>query len=124
MQKKLQIQKKIINFKKILIILLLGLSLTTLSVSASSTAFNEIGRSIQDMMQEKKINLSVKDKLITDILSEIRRQSGIGFIIHESVNPKEMGLFTINVSNASVKEVLDILLKDKPYQYEITDNAN
>lgn len=77
---------------------------------------------LQQVINEKKISLNFKDKSITDILSEIQKQSSIEFGFTEDAKPEKMGLFTIWVKNVTVKNALETLFGNTIYSYKISDN--
>ena len=70
--------------------------------------------------QDKTISLNFKDTPIERIIAEIERQSGFRFFYEQSsinLTPKT----SIQVKNASIREVLDQLFSNSSYSYQIID---
>jgi TonB-linked SusC/RagA family outer membrane protein len=69
----------------------------------------------------QKISLAKKGASITDILWELRAQSGYDFLINQNqINISKP--ITLNVTNASLTEVLDQCFKNQPIAYSIENN--
>lgn len=70
--------------------------------------------------QEKAISLNFKDTPIERIIIEIERQSGYRFFYEQS----SINLTTktsIQIRNASISEVLDLLFSNSPFTYQMID---
>ncbi len=114
-------QKYYTKIKGALLFFIMFIFTTSVSSASVIAEGNAVKIDIQEVMKDSKLSLSSADKLITDILSDIRKITGIGFIIEEGINPKEMGRFSIDVKGATVAETLDKLLKGTKYTYEVTE---
>jgi TonB-dependent starch-binding outer membrane protein SusC len=68
----------------------------------------------------QNITLSVKDASLESIFTEIIRQSGTT-IVYDDVSLKNAKPVTVNVTNATPKEVLDLSLKGQPFFYTRED---
>ena len=76
--------------------------------------------SVNIFSQDKTISLNFKDTPIERIIAEIERQSGYRFFYEQSsinLTPKT----SIQVKNASIREVLDQLFSNSSYSYQIID---
>lgn len=107
--------KRILNYGKLLLLFSIVLIVGNQPVEAHINT-------LQQIIKEKKVSLNFKDKSITDILSEIQKQSSVEFGFTEDANPEKMGLFSIWVKNVTVKEALETLFGKTVYSYKITDN--
>ncbi len=67
--------------------------------------------------QTTKLNLECENKKITDILLEIEKQSEFRFFYNEEVNLHTK--VSVNLSNAPIDKVLDMLLKNNNITYEV-----
>ncbi len=67
--------------------------------------------------QNTKLSLEYKNEKIVDLLRKIEDQSEFRFFYNEEVDVNS--LTSIKVSNASIKEVLDRVLENKPINYEV-----
>ncbi|HKG08363.1 MAG TPA: carboxypeptidase-like regulatory domain-containing protein, partial [Pedobacter sp.] len=85
------------------------LIITMLHVSASSFA--------------QRITLSKKNVVLTEVLDQIRIQTGYDFIFNNSIlkNAKKVN---IAVKNAELAEVLEQVFADQPLQYKINENKS
>ncbi|MCW3467152.1 SusC/RagA family TonB-linked outer membrane protein [Chitinophaga nivalis] len=68
----------------------------------------------------QNITLSGKRLALYDVFNQISRQTGYEFVFDEK-QLQSAGLVNIHVSNASLPEVLDKCLKNKPFSYSIVD---
>ena len=68
---------------------------------------------------EKKVSLNVKDRTLVNILSEIKRQTGLAYGFRDNRNATSNERFSIQVKNVSVDSALTVLLKDSKYSYQI-----
>ena len=68
---------------------------------------------------EKKVTLNVKDRTLVNILSEIKRQTGLAYGFRDNRNTISNERFSIQVKNVSVDSALTVLLKDSKYSYQI-----
>src|SRR5688500_516880 len=66
----------------------------------------------------QNVNLSLKDAPLEQVFSELRKQTGFAFFydLKEIKNAKPI---TINVKDKSLKEALNLCLKDQPVTYTI-----
>ena len=70
--------------------------------------------------QEKTISLNLKNVTLKNAIEAVKKQTDYSFFI----DAKDVDLnktITINVNKKSIKEVLDVLFKGQPIQYEIKD---
>ncbi len=68
---------------------------------------------------EKKVTLNLKDKTLVNILSEIKRQTGLAYGFRDNRNAISNERFSIQVKNVSVDSALTALLKESKYSYQI-----
>lgn len=111
---------KIRHSKKYIVILFILFFYTALNRTFAND-YKPIESLIQQTMNQKKISLNFTRKPIQEVLTEIKKQSGVGFAISEDVK-NDLGVVTINVKSASVREILDILLKNTSYEYKIVND--
>ncbi len=88
----------------------------------SSVVKSEERVNIQEAFKDSKLSLDASDMSFVDILSQIRKLTGVGFIIEENINPKDMGLFSIEVKDATIEQTLEELLSGTKYGYEVTES--
>ena len=71
---------------------------------------------------QKKVTISMKNATLETILAEINRQTGLyyGFQSNGSVDKNRR--FTLEVTDITVEEALNTLLKDSPYDYVLEKN--
>ncbi len=67
------------------------------------------------------ITLSVKDAPLEKVFIEIKKQTGYSFVYYKDDLAKGQKV-TIQVSNARIEEVLNLLFKDKPITYSIFEH--
>ncbi|OQP62214.1 hypothetical protein A4R26_18230 [Niastella populi] len=96
---------KLLRIMRLTAILLLG---ACLQVAAKGTA--------------QSITLSEKNAPIEKVLLSIEKQANVSFYYKVELLQKSAPV-TISVKNASLKQVLDICFKDKPFTYEIIGNV-
>lgn len=77
---------------------------------------------IEQQIKQKRVSLNITNKPIRVILSEIKNQSGIGFIIKDSKMEQELSRLSIHVENVTVETALATLLKNTNYDYKIVEN--
>ncbi|MET1057311.1 MAG: TonB-dependent receptor [Pedobacter sp.] len=66
----------------------------------------------------QKISLSVRDASLTEVISEIRKQTKVNILYNSSLSTK-LKPITISVKDEDLKKVLDICLKNQPLSYQI-----
>lgn len=76
-----------------------------------------------NILQQKTVTLNIKDKPIRFILNEIKKQSGIGFIIKDNKADTDLDKLSITVNNLSIEKTLETLLKNTGYLYRIENNV-
>lgn len=101
-------------------ILLLIIALFSPSVAQANSPNNP---SVATLLQQKTITLNIKDRPIRFILNEIKKQSGIGFIIKDSKAESDLEKLSISVSNVSVEKALETLLNNTGYAHRIENNV-
>lgn len=69
-----------------------------------------------------QITISKKDAPLQKVFKEIKRQSGYSFLYRYELL-EDAGTVTVNLSNATLNQALDAVLKGKPLTYEIIDNT-
>lgn len=74
------------------------------------------------MVNEEKVTLNCKNSTYREVLSEIRKQTGIDFVYDGNIVSSTEKV-SLEVKNVSVKEALDKLFATSPYSYTITDNS-
>lgn len=77
--------------------------------------------SLFEQVQQKKVTISLSNKPIREILLEIKKQTGINFMVDSKI-VDAIGPKSINVKDVTVDEVLKIILKDSGYQYAIVND--
>lgn len=90
-------------------------------VSPSTHANNRVDRLAQ-LITEKRVTLDCTKEGIRKILTEIKKQSGIGFAVNNTKTESDLNSLSIAVNNVTVKEALSILLKGSNYDYQIIEN--
>ena len=68
---------------------------------------------------EKKVTLDVKERTLVNILSEIKRQTGLAYGFRDNRNATSNERFSIQVKNVSVDSALTVLLKGSKYSHQI-----
>ncbi len=87
----------------------LCLLLTVLSLSAANS-----------YSQQLKLNLNLRDASIIEVFNEIEEQSELGFLFNnDQLDLKQK--HTIKVSNASISEVMGMLLGGSPLSYKMIE---
>jgi len=66
------------------------------------------------------ISLSLKDVPLTKVFTEIEKQSNYSFVYGKEQMTQTKGV-TLSVSNANIETVLNLIFKDQPLTYTITD---
>lgn len=96
--------------------------LFTFSTQISYATINLPSRgNVEVLLTQKSITLSLKNRPLQEILTAIKKQSGVGFAIDEEIK-KELGNLSINVKNVTVEQALTTLLKETGYNYKIVNN--
>lgn len=70
----------------------------------------------------QKITLFKTDASLIDVLTQIRSQSGYGFVLNSSFL-KDAHLISIDVKNSELRSVLDQIFKNQPLTYSIDDKS-
>ncbi|MEG0499741.1 MAG: hypothetical protein RR550_01300 [Rikenellaceae bacterium] len=112
MNKKLHYKK---NSTKIYIFIVLCCLMSLSTVSYGS----EKALTIEQLIQQKKITVNLKNSSIETILKEIKRQSGISFIFKNDVDTKLLSNMSLNVTNQSVESALNTLTTKRGEQKDI-----
>lgn len=113
MKKKIEIIETGMN--KIAIgIFLLAISILYCPGQLFASDFQEV-----QQQNEKKVTLNMKDRTLVNILSEIKRQTGLAYGFRDNRNAISNERFSIQVKNVSVDSALTVLLKDSKYSYQI-----
>lgn len=77
---------------------------------------------IAQMMQQKKVTIDIKNKSLDFILDEVRKQTGLNFMLKTDPNDKSIANLSLKVKNESVENVLKMLLTTTNYTYQINDD--
>lgn len=111
----------ILHAKKVLPLLIFSIFLG--SEAYCNTRFSEIltNSYLAQIINEKKVTIKATNKTLDYILSAINKQTGIDYGFQDSKSMKTEHLFTLNVSNVTVKEALDKLLRGSEFTYIIKD---
>ncbi|MEH0157704.1 SusC/RagA family TonB-linked outer membrane protein [Limibacter armeniacum] len=72
--------------------------------------------------QSKRVNLSLRDVSLYELSEEIRKQTGYSFFVNED-KVKDLDHFSIDKTDASVKEVLDEVLLSTNMTYSMVDDV-
>src|ERR1700712_1038002 len=70
---------------------------------------------------QEKISLTLKDAEIKKALTVLQRISSYRFIYNDDILPAETRV-NINVRNAAIQDVLDLLFKATTLRYKLMDN--
>jgi TonB-linked SusC/RagA family outer membrane protein len=68
----------------------------------------------------QKISLSKTNVPLTEVLKELRKQSGFDFLINED-QIRQAKTVSVNVKNAALTDVLNSCFKDQPFTYSINN---
>lgn len=68
---------------------------------------------------QKKVTLNVKDRTLVNILSEIKRQTGLAYGFRDNRDATSNERFSIQVKEVSVDSALTVLLKGSKYSHQI-----
>ena len=71
---------------------------------------------------QKKVTISMKNATLETILAEINRQTGLDYGFQSNGSVDKNRRFTLEVSDITVEEALNTLLKDSPYDYVLEKN--
>ena len=80
------------------------------------TSMNQSRAVVDD---EKTVTLSITQRTLVYILSEIKKQTGLAYGFKNSNHANREEYFSINVKRVSVDSALNVLLKDSKYSYQI-----
>lgn len=69
----------------------------------------------------QNITIRVKDAPLTQVLSEIEKQSGINFVYGKGLIEKA-GKISLQVKDQSLSAVLELVFKNQPLDYKVTEN--
>lgn len=79
--------------------------------------------SISQLINQKKVTLNISNKPLKYILDEVKRQSGIGFVLSDNILDEKLNSLSIKVDGVTVKQALETLLKNTGYESVIVDNV-
>ena len=98
--------------------------LVLLLLSALSCPQQLFASDVSTTLQQetKKVTLSVKEKNLGFILSEIKKQTGLAYGFEDNQYANQEDKFSINVKDVSVETALNILLEKSVYTYQISGN--
>ena len=113
--KKNQIAKEVYLKKGICCFFLLFFALGIYPLLAS----NNMG--LQQQVNQKKVTINKSNVPVKDILEEMKRQSGIDFVVNASFMA-DLGKKSLKVDNVTVDEALQLLLQGTKYEYQLVGN--
>ncbi|MGL5683092.1 MAG: SusC/RagA family TonB-linked outer membrane protein [Marinifilaceae bacterium] len=96
--------------------LLFGVMFITPAIASTDVLSNT-----QQQISNAKVTLNVKDKTLINVLSQIKKQTGLAYGFKNNQTASDKKLYSIVVSDVNVESALTVLLKDSPYSYEIVD---
>ncbi|WP_345209694.1 carboxypeptidase-like regulatory domain-containing protein [Mucilaginibacter gynuensis] len=70
----------------------------------------------------QKISIHEKDASLSKVLKLVKDQSGLTFFYNSNLL-KEGSAVSVNITNATVEEALNVILKNQPLTYSIIDNV-
>src|SRR5690606_38044785 len=68
----------------------------------------------------QRLNLNIRKQLLTEVLQELRKQSGYAFVYRDS-DLQGTTPVTLQVSNKEILEVVPLLFANQPLQYTVKD---
>ena len=71
---------------------------------------------------QKRVTISMKNATLETILAEINRQTGLDYGFQSNGSVDKNRRFTLEVTDITVEEALNTLLKDSPYDYVLEKN--
>ena len=71
---------------------------------------------------QKKVTISMKNATLEAILTEINRQTGLDYGFQSNGSVDKNRRFTLEVTDVTMEEALNTLLKDSPYDYVLEKN--
>lgn len=77
---------------------------------------------LYQIVNTTKVNINLKDKPLEEIIFAICRQAKVECGFQKNIEMDKNTKYSFNANNLTVKEALDKLLKDTPYDYKIYDN--
>lgn len=119
MKKKLLDKIKYNNSRLTFTFIVIVCALLTPSTLFSHTPVNN-GR-LGQLMQREKVTIDMKNTSLETILQEIRKQTGLNFMLKSDVNRKALGNLSLKVTNVTVEEALKTLFAPTNYTYRIID---
>ena len=72
--------------------------------------------------RSKQISINRQNVLFEEIVREVESQSNFTFL-YSTETARGIGNVTVNVTNATINRVMDLVLTNKPYSYQIEDNV-
>ncbi|MET4544710.1 TonB-linked SusC/RagA family outer membrane protein [Pedobacter africanus] len=70
----------------------------------------------------QRVSLSLKEAKLLTIFDQISDQTGYSFVVTNSIL-KDASTVTINVKNAALKEVLEQVFRNQPFEFTINNNS-
>ncbi len=96
--------------------------LLTMKITFFLTMINILTVFATGYSQSAKLTLDLKNATLKEVFSQIEAQTSLSFLYKSDVvNPNER--VSIQINEASVKDVLNSLFNNKKVQYEILDNS-
>lgn len=96
--------------------------LLALTATNPANASTSPYKSLVEQMETQKISLSIQNASLKTILSEINKQTHIGFVINVNVNQDDLKNLSLNVKDETVNNSLNTLLENTNYKHAIVEN--
>ncbi len=70
----------------------------------------------------QKVSLSVKNAKLTEVMKEVRKQTGYYFMFAADIM-KDAKLVSVELKRISIEEALPLIFKDQPFTYELQEKG-
>ncbi|MEG0500265.1 MAG: TonB-dependent receptor plug domain-containing protein, partial [Rikenellaceae bacterium] len=78
--------------------------------------------SVVQIIKEKRITINLTNKTLVEILKQIQSLTQIGYGFSGNIDVQKTGIFSVNMKNETVENILNAVLKGSKYTYSIIDN--
>lgn len=78
-----------------------------------------IEANLQQSIKDMKVTIDMSNCRLTDILSEIKKQTNIGFGVNRNVPTEALNNYSIKVTDQTVESTINQLTQDSPVTYEL-----
>lgn len=89
------------------------------SILGVHNSYAGVNISIEQLLQQKKVTINIKNAPIKTILYEIQKQVGVSFVFKNSSESNLLSNISLNVKDMSVENALKTLLNDTQFTYNI-----